>query len=262
MPSPPMIGLTGYHIQPSEPVGGRVRGQAGQAFSLISHDYVEGIRRCGGVPVAVPLVRDELLLRAVVERLDGLLLTGGEDLDPWVYGQTPSPKLGRVDPARDEFELALADLAFQVGLPVLAICRGMQLVNVLLGGTLYQDIGDGREPPIDHAGPHGPRWYRVHDVALLPGSILHELFGAERVRTNSFHHQAIDRLGRGLKVIAQAPDGVIEGVALEQSEDFLGVQWHPEMMASEYEEGLVPFRWLIGRAARRQGIGAPLKGYA
>lgn len=252
MPSPPLIGLTGYHIHPAEPVGGHVRGQAGQEFSLISLDYVEGIRRCGGVPVALPIVRDELLLRVAVERLDGLVLTGGEDLDPWVYGQMPSPRLGRVDPARDEFELALADLAFQAGLPVLAICRGMQLVNVLLGGTLHQDVGSGREPAIDHAGPHGPRWYRVHDVLLQAGSALHELFGADRIRTNSFHHQAVDRPGRGLRVVAHAPDGVIEGLALDQGEDFLGVQWHPEMMAPKFDEGLIPFRWLIGRAARRQ----------
>lgn len=250
MQQAPLIGLTGYHIGPSEPVGGTLRGREGQSFTLVSEDYVEAIRRAGGLPVALPLVRDEALIRAYVTRLDGLVLAGGEDVDPWTYGQEPGPHLGRVDPERDRFELALADHALQAGLPLLAVCRGMQLVNVLLGGTLHQDLSDRPGTSLAHNLRQGPRWYRVHPVSLAPGSILAELYGKEVILTNSFHHQTIDRLGRGLAVIGTAPDGVIEAVVMPDRPEFLAVQWHPEMVAAGDEEGLVPFRWLVVEASR------------
>lgn len=201
---PPLIGVIGYHIQPDEGVGGVLRGVKGQSFNLFSLDYIECVRRSGGIPVALPLVRDEAVIRHYCDLIQGLVITGGEDVDPWLYGQEPDPNLGRIDTDRDRFDLALADLALERGLPTLAICRGMQLVNVLRAGTLVQELRTDAPPGrLPHWGlADAPRWYPLHQVNLQPGSLLEELYESELICTNSYHHQAVDRLGAGLEAAA------------------------------------------------------------
>ena len=165
---------------------------------------------------------------SLVRSLDGIILSGGVDVNPRLYGQDPLPGLGRVDPDRDRMEMALLGEALGSDLPILAICRGMQVLNVALGGTLVQDIPT-RFPGADHRQKNG-RQSLSHDVSLVPGGILCALYGgAEKLRTNSFHHQAVDRPGRGLIPEAWAAEGFPEAYRAGGPQWMLGVQWHPEV---------------------------------
>jgi putative glutamine amidotransferase len=165
----------------------------------------------------------------VLDGLDGVLLTGGGDIHPSRYGQTPHPKLGHVDHARDQFELLLARGALSRGIPLLGICRGAQVLGVALGGDLVQDIDSDVEDAKKH--PAGGRGNASHHcIEIAPGSHLSQIMGARRVRVNSSHHQANGRLGSGVRKVAWSEDGVIEAIEREEEGFVLGVQWHPERM--------------------------------
>lgn len=192
--------------------------------------YAEAVEAAGGIPVYIPLIPEDDWLAALVGRLDGLVLSGSNsDLDPMLYGEEPHPRLGDVIPERDETDLKLLELADLRGLPVLAICFGMQSLNVSRGGTLIQDIESQLSGAIKHE--QGKIFDRPsHSIDLEPGSLLQRLAGADQVRVNSSHHQAIGRVGNDLRVIATAADGIIEAVIdLRPGRFVLGVQWHPEI---------------------------------
>ena len=190
-------------------------------------DYVRSVEQAGGVPVVLaPLSDDAAPL--LVDRLDGIVLSGGGDVDPGRYGMAPHPRLGTVSPRRDAFELALTREALRRDLPLLAICRGQQLLNVAQGGTLLQDIPSELKGASEHDG-NGPRSRCSHEVQLLPQTRLRSILGRDTLAVNSFHHQAADRLGDGLEVAARCPvDGVVEGIEMPSRRFVIGVQWHPE----------------------------------
>ena len=189
--------------------------------------YVRALEAAGLVPLVLPPLDPRHAERAL-DAVCGLVLSGGEDVAPWRYGEAPRPELGTVNEARDAWELALASAARRRRLPTLAICRGVQLLNVALGGTLVQDIASQCRDAIDHA-VNDARRSRVHNVDLVPGSQLSQLVDAERLAVNSSHHQSIARVADGLRVTARAPDGIIEGAEWEGRDWWaLGVQWHPE----------------------------------
>jgi putative glutamine amidotransferase len=192
----------------------------------LREDYVRSVEQAGAVAAVLPPGRAEDA-GAVLDRLDGMVLSGGGDVDPVLYGEAPHPRLGRVERERDEYELALLAEALRRDLPVLAICRGHQVLNVALGGTLLQDIPSVVTGGVDH-DPPVRRWRRVHRIEVVPGSRLHEVLERVTVSVNSFHHQAVGQLGRGLVVSARAEDGLIEGLELPDHRFVLGVQWHPE----------------------------------
>lgn len=202
-------------------------------------DYSTAVAAARGLPVE--LSRDAPV-DALVERLDALVLTGGADVDPARYGRQREAGCGAVEPERDAWELALLDAAIRHGLPVLGICRGLQLLNVACGGTLVQDVEEGpaggRHMRADVA-PHEP----VHTVKLVPGTRAAWLYG-EEVKVNSLHHQAIDELGAGLLASGHSPDGTVEAVEMPGAA-VLGVQWHPEWMRAHPEAG---FSWLVAQA--------------
>jgi putative glutamine amidotransferase len=182
------------------------------------------------LPVLTPDVADALL-----DGVDGLLLTGGEDVDPAHYGAPPHPRLGEVHPQRDAFEIALVRAALERRLPTLAICRGIQVANVALGGTLVQDIGSECPNALTHDGDWD-RDQRVHPLSVTPASRLAHAIGATELEVNSLHHQAVAKLAPGLTAVAHAPDGIIEGA--EWSDDdwwFVGAQWHPEELTASKE---------------------------
>jgi putative glutamine amidotransferase len=189
-------------------------------------DYVRSVEQADGVPVVLPPVRPEDAGR-VLDRLDGLLLSGGVDVDPSLYGRAPHPKLGRVNRRRDDFELALVREALERDLPTLGICRGQQVLNVARGGTLVQDIPSQWTGAMDHDA-RGRRWRRTHDVDVLPGTRLRALLRRDSVAVNSFHHQAVSDLGDGLVVSARSRDGVVEGLEMPGRRFVVAVQWHPE----------------------------------
>ncbi len=196
-----------------------------------SRSYVDALSRAGAAPLLIPPQADEGRLRRLYELLDGLLLPGGPDVDPAYYGQSLH-RTTRVVPERDEGELALARWAMADGLPLLAICRGIQVLNVALGGSLYQDIAD----QLPEAGKHD--WYPgyardlpAHSVIVTAPSRLAEIVGPGEMQVNSRHHQALAKIAEGLVVVARAPDGVVEAVEGRDHPFALGVQWHPELLA-------------------------------
>lgn len=201
----------------------------GDAPSLhaLRADYLRSVEQAGAIPVALPPL-PPADVSPLLDRLDGVLLSGGVDVDPCLYGEAPHPKLGRVNRRRDDFELALTREALQRDLPILAICRGHQVLNVATGGTLLQDIASTIEGAMQHEG-RGARWRRQHSVGVRCPSRLHEILGTDTLSVNSIHHQALGRLGEGLVVSATCPDdGVVEGVEMPGRRFVVGVQWHPE----------------------------------
>lgn len=197
--------------------------------------YVRALESAGLVPIVVPPLSDPAASARVLDVVAGLVLTGGEDVDPSRYGEDPHPELGPVNCSRDETELALLARARELDLPTLAICRGVQVVNVGLGGTLVQDLPSQRVDASGHELDE-ERSSRVHGVRVDPASRLASIVGAQSLGVNSIHHQAVDRLGNAMRVNARADDGTIEGV---ESDDpswwMIGVQWHPEELTATPE---------------------------
>jgi len=194
-------------------------------FSL-RDDYVRAIEDAGGLPLVLAPGRPQDA-PALLDKVVGLLLSGGADVDPALYGEPPHEKLGRVIPERDAFELALCREALGRHLPLLAICRGQQVLNVATGGTLVQDIPSQLSGAVDH-DPDTERWGEAHPVRILPGTRLRAILGTDTVTVNSFHHQAVKEPGQGVIVSARADDGVVEGIEVPEQPFTVGVQWHPE----------------------------------
>src|SRR5918997_1348142 len=215
----PLIGVTTSELRPSGMSTLRRQGEPPHAEMALGMTYLQAIERAGGVPVVLPPCVSDL--EALISRLDGVCLSGGPDLDPEAYGAPERhAELGPTEPSLDAFELALARAALERGMPLLGICRGAQALNVACGGTLHQHLPGHRQAE--------PGAVTTHDVEVLPGTRLARLLGAGPVAVNSFHHQAVDRLGGGLRIAARAADGTVE--AIEGAGFVLGVQWHAEAM--------------------------------
>ncbi len=211
--------------------------------------YITALELAGLVPLVIPPLASPAAARSIMAAADGLVLTGGEDVDPALYGQQPHERLGPVNPLRDKTEIALVLAAREARKPVLAICRGPQVFNVALGGTLIQDIASCVPGALAHDSD--ARDARSHEVIIEPGSRIAVAVGGTRISVNSLHHQSILEPAPGLRVTARAPDGIIEGVESE-SDDWwaIAVQWHPEEMSDSpepWDRGI--FRALAARLA-------------
>lgn len=203
---------------------------------IMGQRYVEALRATGAAPILLPLLtNDPDAMRDIFARLDGVFLTGGVDVDPSRYGEPKHPLCGTTDPDRDAVELMLLEYAMANGLPVLAVCRGIQILNVARGGTLYQDVTAQVPAAMKHdyfPTPANPsRTYLAHDITVTPGSRLAAILGETVVSVNSMHHQAIKDLADGLRPTAFAPDGIIEAVEGTNGQYLVAVQWHPEELA-------------------------------
>ncbi|HBC47061.1 MAG TPA: hypothetical protein DCZ43_08445, partial [candidate division Zixibacteria bacterium] len=203
------------------------RWPARKRFDFLKREYYEAIFAAGGLPILLANSDPPSNLDELTDLLDGLLLTGGGDFNPKTYGQASLSGNSEPAKARDGFELALIEKAFDRKWPILGICRGHQALNIALGGTLFQDLSCMPFKTLPHADPQQTGQI-FHDVTIDAESKLFKIVGAESIQTNSSHHQTIDRLGRGLKAVAFAPDGVIEAVEHTGHDFVLGVQWHPE----------------------------------
>lgn len=241
-PPKPLVGISGR--RKTAAVMGAPPGFANAPLELYLSEYATSVLAAGGLPVHLPLDAPPTELAG---RMDALVIVGGDDVDPRRYGEAPGPFTTFVDPERDEFESALIEAAIERGIPLLGVCRGAQLLNVVRGGSLHQHLATGEGE--SHGSYAYPRAHRSHPLSTLPGSLVAEFYGAE-TRVNSFHHQAVDRLGDGLVATAVAPDGIVEAIELTGA-DVVGVQWHPETFGGD-----PVFGWLVETAARRaQEIG-------
>ena len=202
----------------------------GDKYSCVAHSYVDAIYKSGGIPVVLPILKDVSAIREQVKLLDGLILSGGRDVDPHFYGEEPLEKLGAIFPERDVHEMALIKAAIDLKKPIFAICRGMQILNVTYGGTLYQDISYAPGEHIKHCQIGSP-YQATHSIKIDKHSTLFRMADKLEIeRVNSFHHQALKQVAKGLRVVATAPDGIIEAVENEDGAFIIGVQFHPEMM--------------------------------
>lgn len=243
----PKIGLTSASID-----------QGGLPFNLkcgVNRTYVDWIVKSGGLPLVLPItVPDDEVAGEMLDSCDALLLSGGRKLSPLYYGHEPQPHFGEMDPPRDAFELPLARLALARGLPILGICRGIQMLNVAAGGTLRQVLPQDPTVTVQHrmavAGGPAPH----HTVQIEPGSRLHQLVGQSRLAVNSYHDQAVGDVGAGLRPVAHAMDGVIEAIEASDGRPLLAVQWHPEALPGEPAATQAIFGWLM-EAAREAAAG-------
>ena len=220
---------------------------------VMSQRYIVTLTNAGAIPWLIPLVDDDTL-RGVYEELDAVFLPGGADIDPRSYGAVPHPRCDRTDRERDRVEVALAKWALEDDKPVLGVCRGMQLINIAAGGTLYQDIAEEFPGAIKHdyfpyGGQTFARDFLAHDVNVAEGTRLAQLVGAGPLRVNSMHHQGVRELGQGLVVTASAPDGLIEAIEGDGDRYLVAVQWHPEALTDHDARTRGLFTDFIGAGA-------------
>lgn len=244
----PFIGIIGsYQSQDAEKSEGYQR-------LNVSNAYVVSVLRSEGIPVILPLSGDASVIEETVRAVDGLLVTGGVDVNPLLYGQEPSPKLGYFCAARDRTDMAAIGCAHRMRKPILGICRGMQVINVAFGGTLYQDVSLMKGEPVKHFQESEP-FSPGHTVTVRKTCCLYDILGGTgTIHTNSFHHQAVERVADGFTVGAAARDGIAEEIE-NLSDDFvLGIQWHPELMAADGDKTMQSIFSLFIRACRKESI--------
>ena len=244
----PLIGLTTSEIRLPGPGEGLPHAGAGREEVVLGKGYFSALAAAGAAPVVMPPLEPELA-GPYLAGLAGVCLSGGPDVDPSLYGAQPHAKLGETNPAIDRFEIAVVHEAERLGMPLLAICRGAQVLNVARGGDLYQDLADEVGTTVHHRRGEPDEPAPWHEVVVEPDSLLARSLGIERLEVNAFHHQAVRILGEGLRAVAHAGDGVIEGVELPGAGFELGVQWHPEAIVDRPGQAAL-FRAFV-EAARR-----------
>lgn len=234
----PIIGITSTLVKIDEMSEG----------VYVHQDYHKAIQACGGLPMILPLT-DETSYRAMIDRCDALIISGGEDVDPLYFDAEPHPGLGKVFPLRDRLEIDAIRYARTLDKPLLAICRGVQVLNVAFGGTLIQDIPAQCPGSLQHSQKRA-RSLDSHWVEIHPQSRLFRIFGSEKVRVNSLHHQSVEQVADGFITTAVASDGIIEGIEDPKARFFMGVQWHPESMHSHDPLMLALFDSLVKEGAK------------
>jgi putative glutamine amidotransferase len=222
----PIIGITTWRKKDSQ----------NYPFFHLAEAYIEALSQAGASPLLIPLGLSEDDLGNLLPRFEGIIFSGGGDISPQVYGSDHHPEIHEIDPDRDRLELSLFRLVQEKNIPFLAICRGMQLVNIALGGTLYADIADCYPGALKHDFMEKySRNFRAHEIKVSPNSHLEDVLGRSSLEVNSIHHQGVDRLAPGLKASAHSPDGLVEAIELPDYPFGLGVQWHPECLLEMYE---------------------------
>jgi putative glutamine amidotransferase len=219
----PLIGI---------PCHALIRAETGRPIYASNRSYVHAVVSAGGLPILIPMISDLTKLTDLLSRLDGLLLPGGIDLHPSHYGEEVHPLTEKADLELDEFEITLASWALQNDIPVLGICRGMQLINIVLGGTLIQDIDDQYPDSIAHSNRVWSRAHLAHNIIVEPGSRMETILGTREVKVNSLHHQAIKEPGKGVRITGRAPDGVPELLEVTGYRFVMAAQCHPEEIYS------------------------------
>lgn len=254
----PLIGVTTSEVRWATPVAAISQGDPPRREMVLGLRYLEAIEAAGGVPMVIPPLRPGAI-EALVDGLAGVCLSGGPDIHPVAYGATPHARLGPTEVELDLFELDLLAAAERRGLPVLAICRGAQMVNVARGGTLHQHLPDEVGERVRHRQAE-PAEEPTHAIAVSPGSLLEQVVGDGDLEVNSFHHQSVWKLGDGLIPTAWAPDGTVEAFEGVEERFLLGVQWHAEGLTGFPRHAALFEAFVRASRAPAEGIGAALAG--
>jgi len=221
---------------------------AGYKRAYVNKDYVDAVVRAGGVPLIIPFTTNKEVIISQAQLIDGLILSGGHDINPYNYGQEPSQKIGEIFPERDIYEMILLEESKKRDIPILGICRGFQLINVAAGGTLYQDLSLIPGNILKHNQVSNPT-LKTHKIEIKKNSFISSIFGKETM-VNSFHHQAIDKVANDFIVVARASDGVVEAIEHKTYKFLVAVQWHPEMLAVNCEKARVLFSKFVEEAKK------------
>lgn len=208
-----------------------------------NNSYSKAIYKGGGTPIYFPVVNDSKVIRQQIRICDGLILAGGSDINPIYYGKEPLPLLENTFTEVDEYQMTLTEYALEKNIPILGVCKGMQMLNIVAGGTLYQDLSYANPDHIKHRQDSQLNQY-CHSISIKPDSIIYKFFG-DNILVNSWHHQSIEELGKDIKVTAISPDRIIESIEMTNKKFVVGVQWHPEVLIEENEHMLPLFKNLI-----------------
>lgn len=248
----PVIGIVCAENDPTPPGESR-KNQAGVR-------YVEAVRSAGGLPLLIPLQYPTGEIERLTRLFDGILIIGGNDVDPKRYNGVPDPSVSAPNPERDALEIAIVRLAAEQDLPLFGICRGEQVMNIAMGGTLYTDLPSQFPTVLRHQqSDDTPVSKLTQRVRIDPASRLYAIVGAETIWTNTFHHQAVQRLGNGFRVAAAATDGVVEAIEIPERSFFIGVQWHPEGLQDHAEEARLFKAFVAAATARAENREAEAK---
>ena len=229
----PLIGITSER-----------KDQYSKKINLIKYAYVQAVVEAGGIPIVIPVLEDIRDLKRYIDIIDGIIFSGGEDISPIHFHQEPIKEVTEMDRDRDESELELFRHAYEKKMPIFGICRGVQLINVALGGSLYQDIYREVEDVIGHTCTYNVQ-EGYHTIEIDRDSMLYKIYEKDDLLVNSLHHQGLKKLGKNLRSTSRTIDGMIESVETNEDRTLFGVQFHPELMAIKYKDFLKPFEYLV-----------------
>jgi len=247
----PIIGICANYSDDEEVGLLTELGMKGQEWQLLANDYITAIERAGGIPVILPITENAETCFPLLEKLDGILFSGGTDIDPQYYNDLPRYGLGAIDVKRDQHEFALAKkVLFETNLPVLGICRGIQLLTAITGGSMFQDLQRERPKGLNHTVKNIAKHHPVHPVTIKRDSLMFDIFQNECIQVNSFNHQAVKDVGEGFEVTMTAPDGLVEGIEMTGERFVCAVQWHPEMMVVKHPAYLSLFKAFVENCRR------------
>lgn len=244
----PLILITSYHVGKDEINEKKVRGKEEQDISICTWDYINAVMLSGGVPLVMPNIEGEENIDAYVRLADGILFSGGEDVHPKYFNERINADNLKICDRRDSFEMKLVENVLPLGIPLLGICRGMQLLNIAAGGNIYQDIGAQYQTVMKHSNPDSGKADIIHKVRVVEDTTLCDLYGGGMKGVNSFHHQAVKDLAPVFKASAYSEDGLVEAYEMEGDRFLIGVQWHPEMLFEKHPEELRIFESFIESA--------------
>lgn len=221
----------------------------GRSINRLNTTYINAVLKAGGTPIILPILKNPEDIKNYLDIVDGIIFTGGEDVSPLYFGEEPIREVDEICHDRDTFEMELFKQAYEKDIPIFGICRGTQLINIALGGTIYQDIYKQIPNIGGHTCPSNLQ-EGYHNINILNDTIIFDIFKKEKLAVNSLHHQAVKDLGSNLKTSSSSIDGIIESIESTDDRFILGVQFHPEAMAMKYEEYLKPFKYFIDRCKK------------
>jgi len=217
----------------------------------VQRENSDAISLAGGLPLIIPYIQEEQDIQQLANRLDGLLLTGGGDIDPFLFGEEPIPELGSITPERDALEIALIREMLNQKKPILGICRGCQILNIAVGGNMYQDIYAQKGGTLLQHAQKAPRYHVSHLAIIQEGTLLSRIMQENQIKVNTYHHQAVKDLPQGFQISARSTDGVIEAFESMEHAFVLGVQWHPEDLYAKHQDMMKLFTAFVGACGKQ-----------